>query len=83
MMHRHSSSLEIKLRHLKEGRPEAPGFQLPKSICEKQLKFEDINSFITTGRTRLIEGFKSRGGKIFDARVVRNPAGSWTFEFKS
>ncbi len=74
---------ETKLRHLKEGRPEAPGFQLPKSICEQRLKFEDINSFITTGRTRLIEGFKSRGGKVFDARVVRNPAGSWTFEFKS
>lgn len=74
---------ETKLKFLKEGQTETVGFQLPKSICEQRLKFEDINSFIRTGRTRVIEGFKSRGGKVFDASIVRSPAGSWTFEFRS
>jgi DNA topoisomerase-3 len=74
---------ETKLKCLKEGQMESVGFQLPKSICEQRLKFEDINSFIHTGRTRVIEGFKSRGGKVFDATLVRNPAGSWTFEFRN
>jgi DNA topoisomerase-3 len=72
---------EMRLRHLKEGQTEAPGFQLPKSICQQRLKFEDIDSFIKKGKTRVIEGFKSRGGKLFNARVIRNAAGSWTFDF--
>jgi hypothetical protein len=73
---------ETKLRRLREGDGNAAGFQLPKSICDQRLKFEDINAFIRQGKTRVIEGFKSKGGKIFDASVVRNPAGSWTFEFR-
>jgi DNA topoisomerase III len=74
---------ESKLRHLREGNGEAEGFQLPKSICDQRLKFDDINAFIRQGKTRVIEGFKSKGGKIFDAAVVRNPTGRWTFEFRS
>jgi DNA topoisomerase-3 len=73
---------ESKLRALREGHTEAPGFQLPKSICSQKLKFEDINAFIKQGKTRKIEGFKSKGGKVFNASVVRNAAGSWTFEFR-
>ena len=74
---------ESKLRLLKEGKTDAVGFQLPKSICEQRLKFEDVNAFISQGKTRVIEGFKSKGGKVFNASVVRNPGGQWTFEFRS
>lgn len=74
---------ETKLRQLREGQTEAVGFQLPKSICEQRLKFDDVNSFIRHGKTRVIEGFKSKGGKSFDASIVRSPAGSWTFEFRN
>jgi DNA topoisomerase-3 len=73
---------ETKLRHLREGNLSAVGFQLPKAICDQRLKFDDIQAFIRDGKTRLIEGFKSKGGKLFDAAVVRNPAGSWDFEFR-
>jgi hypothetical protein len=73
---------ESKLRDLREGKLDAPGFQLPKSICDQKLKFEDINAFIRQGKTRVIEGFKSKGGKVFNASVVRSQAGSWTFEFR-
>jgi DNA topoisomerase-3 len=73
---------ESKLRALREGQMESPGFQLPKSICSQKLKFEDIHAFIKQGKTRVIEGFTSKGGKRFNASVVRNPAGSWTFEFR-
>ncbi len=72
---------ETKLRYLKEGKMDAAGFQLPKSICEQRLKFEDINAFISQGKTRVIEGFKSKAGKVFNASVIRNPGGQWTFEF--
>ena len=74
---------ESKLRHLREGNGDAEGFQLPKSICDQRLKFDDVNAFISQGKTRVIEGFKSKGGKIFDASVVRNPTGRWTFEFRN
>lgn len=74
---------ETKLRNLREGQTESLGFQLPKSICEQRLKFEDVNAFIRDGKTRVIEGFKSKGGKVFDAAVIRNPAGSWGFEFRN
>ena len=74
---------ETKLRQLREGQMDAIGFQLPKSICAQQLKFEDVNSFIRNGKTRVIEGFKSKGGKTFDASIIRNPAGSWGFEFRN
>jgi hypothetical protein len=37
---------------------------------------------IGIGKTRVIEGFKSKGETLFDAAVVRNPAGSWDFEFR-
>ena len=73
---------ETKLRHLREGNLSAVGFQLPKAICDQRLKFDDIQAFIRDGKTRVIEGFKSKGGKLFDAAVVRNPAGSWDFEFR-
>jgi hypothetical protein len=74
---------ETKLRQLREGQMDAIGFQLPKSICAQRLKFEDVNSFIRNGKTSVIEGFKSKGGKTFDASIIRNPAGSWGFEFRN
>jgi DNA topoisomerase-3 len=76
---------ETRLRTMRELGPEGNhhGFYLPKSICEQRLKFEDINSFIKDGKTRVIAGFKSKGGKIFDASIVRNTSGSWAMDFRS
>ena len=76
---------ETRLKSMRENGLDGPhdGFYLPKSICEQRLKFEDVNAYIRNGKTRVIEGFKSKGGKIFNAAIIRNTSGSWTMDFKT
>ncbi len=72
---------ETRIRLLRSGEEASNGFYLPKTVCGRALKFDEINSFIQNGRTKKIEGFTSKGGKSFAASIVRAPSGQWGLEF--
>ncbi|MCX6127340.1 MAG: DNA topoisomerase [Proteobacteria bacterium] len=72
---------ETRLRHLKLDGKATTGLYLPKSLCGKTLKYDEINSFIKDGRTKKLEGFTSKGGKSFAAAIVRSQSGQWDLEF--
>lgn len=72
---------ETRLKDLRSGQEGANGFYLPKAICGRPLKYDEIQSFIQAGRTKRMEGFTSKGGKAFAAAVVRSPNGQWGLEF--
>lgn len=72
---------ETRLRQLRSGGDASQGFYLPKTLCGRSLKPDEIRSFIHDGRTKKIEGFTSKGGKNFAASIVRAPSGQWNLEF--
>lgn len=72
---------ETRIRLLRSGQDASSGFYLPKAVCGRALKFDEISAFIQTGRTKKIEGFTSKGGKAFAASIVRAPSGQWGLEF--
>ena len=72
---------ETRLRHLKLEGKATTGLYLPKALCGRTLKYDEINSFIKDGRTKKIEGFTSKGGKSFAAAIVRSQSGQWDLEF--
>ena len=63
---------ETRLKDLRSGQEAANGFYLPKSVCGRPLKYDEIKSFIQSGRTGKIEGFTSKGGKSFAAAIIRS-----------
>lgn len=55
-------------------------FALPKTFCGKKLSDAMIRKILTSGRTGLLKGFKSKKGKSFQAYLqIEN--GKLTFEF--
>lgn len=53
-----------------------------RNICGKQLSIKDIEMLVLYGKTSLINGFKSKADKRFDAFIVLNPDGKTAFEFE-
>lgn len=56
--------------------------QVPYVFAKKQLSADDVCALITKGRTEKISGFKSKSGKKFSARIVKNKKGEFEFEFE-
>lgn len=50
--------------------------------CGKLLSVHEIQHLVETGKSPLIKGMKSKGGKSFDAYLVLNEAGETSFEFE-
>ena len=48
-------------------------FTLWKSIAGKQLKTEEIDKLLKTGKTLPIKGFIAKSGKTFTAKLLLNP----------
>lgn len=53
-----------------------------KSKADKILTDDQIRNLISTGKTGLIKGFKSKGGKTFDAYLILDNKIEVAFEFK-
>lgn len=53
-----------------------------KSKADKTLTDNQVNDLISNGKTGLIKGFKSKGGKTFDAILILNDKKEVAFEFK-
>ena len=52
-----------------------------RNKSEKQLTDKQITELVTTGKTGLIKGFKSRNGKVFDASLAFDGQFNVTFVF--
>lgn len=52
-----------------------------RNVCQKHISIPNIESLLSTGRTGLIKGMKSRAGKKFDAYILLKEDYSTAFEF--
>ena len=52
-----------------------------RNKSEKQLTDKQITELVTTGKTGLIKGFKSKNGKVFDASLAFDEQFNVTFVF--
>ncbi|OSK14536.1 DNA topoisomerase III [Escherichia coli M056] len=58
------------------------GFRLWPQVAGKTLTISQVESLLTTGRTSVIRGFKSKAGKTFDAPLQLTAEGKVAFVFK-
>ena len=52
-----------------------------RNKSDKQLTDKQITELVTTGKTGLIKGFKSKNGKVFDASLAFDDQFNVTFVF--
>lgn len=52
-----------------------------RNKSDKQLTDKQITELVTTGKTGLIKGFKSKNGKVFDASLTFDEQFNVTFVF--
>ncbi len=57
------------------------GLMVFRSKSEKQLSDKQISDLLTTGKTAVIKGFKSKGGKSFDAALMFDSEFKLVFDF--
>jgi len=57
------------------------GFVLPKLVCKREMSMEEVNEYLTNGRTGVLEGFISKRGRPFPAILYRKENGRHGFEF--
>lgn len=56
-------------------------FRIPFELCGKKLTQNQINMLVSSQRTNIIKGFKSKAGKEFDASLKINEQGKLEFIF--
>jgi len=64
-----------------QGNPCDCKFTLFKTVAGKKLRAADIKALLTSEKTELISGFKSKKGDTFDAFLKMSPMGRVEFEF--
>jgi DNA topoisomerase-3 len=61
---------------------DAEGLRLYPQVAGKTLTLNQVESLLTTGRTAVIKGFKSKAGKAFDAPLQLTAEGKVAFVMK-
>jgi DNA topoisomerase-3 len=76
---------ERKLKEEQNGKddslPKSCGFQLPRTVCKREITREEAMVYLRTGRTELLTDFTSRFGRPFSATLVLKESGRHGFEF--
>ena len=76
---------ERKLKEEQNGKddslPKSCGFQLPRTVCKREITREEALVYLRTGRTELLTDFTSRFGRPFSATLVLKESGRHGFEF--
>ena len=57
------------------------GLVMPRLVCQREITREEMQPYLATGRTELLENFTSRFGKPFKAILVLKDTGKHGFEF--
>ncbi|PWJ97117.1 DNA topoisomerase-3 [Flavobacterium araucananum] len=52
-----------------------------RNVCGVQITIDNIENLVSKGKTSLIEGMKSKSGKVFDAYIVLNDNAETSFMF--
>ena len=52
-----------------------------RMVCGVQLSISDLESLVSSGKTSLIKGMKSKSGKVFNAYIVLDDDARSSFEF--
>lgn len=61
---------------------EVCGWAQFRNVCDVQISIIDIENLVNKGKTSLIKGMKSKGGKKFNAYIVLNEDYKTSFEFE-
>lgn len=61
---------------------EGCGFTIWKIVATKKLSETIVKKLMTSKKTELLKGFKSKAGKPFEAFLILNPEGKVEFEFQ-
>ena len=60
----------------------AGGFQFPRMLCKREIKREEVQTYLKTGETPVLTGFISKRGRKFAAKLVmENDGTGFRFEF--
>lgn len=49
------------------------GFSFPRILCKREIKRDDVIKFLGTGATDFLQGFVSKKGRKFSAKLVARP----------
>ena len=64
-----------------EGAPKSCGFQLPRTVCKREITRDEALYYLQNRRTELLTDFTSRFGRPFSATLVMKDNGRHGFEF--
>lgn len=63
------------------GEKDVGGMSLPRSVCRRELRREEVMPYITNGVTEMLPNFISKKNRPFSARLRLQQDGGFTFEF--
>ncbi len=76
---------ERKLKESEHGKredaPKSCGFQLPRTVCKREITRDEALYYLQNRRTELLTDFTSRFGRPFSATLVMKENGRHGFEF--
>ena len=64
-----------------EGAPPSCGFQLPRTVCKREITRDEALFYLQNRKTELLTDFTSRFGRPFSATLVLKETGRHGFEF--
>lgn len=63
------------------GQKTATGFSFPRLICKREMKREEVLQFLKDKQTAFLNGFISKKGRPFSAKLTMQANGGFAFEF--
>lgn len=72
---------ETRLKEFAAGTKDPVGIMLPKVLCKRDMRPEDVTDLLEKGRTAELSGFVSKAGRPFKAALSLRPDGGCAFEF--
>lgn len=72
---------ETRLKQFSAGDKQPVGILIPKVLCKREMRPEDLEALLGEGRTPELAGFVSKAGRPFKAALSLRPDGGCAFEF--
>ena len=72
---------EKKKKAREEGNKLGTGFAFPRLLCKREVKREEVSTLIQDGETAFLNGFTSKRGRKFSAKLKLDDKGGVTFVF--
>ena len=72
---------EKKKKAREDGNKLGTGFAFPRLLCKREVKREEVHTLIQDGETAFLNGFTSKRGRKFSAKLKLDDKGGVTFVF--